>query len=71
MNILITIILFTNIYFFLNVMLKEIISTNQNVDFGWKNYYKMTFSSAKMFVLQQLIIAFSIYLSLDYIHTQP
>ena len=64
MNILITIILFAHIYLWLNVMLKEIINKKQSINFGWRNYYKMTFSSVKMFVLQQIIIVFSIYLSI-------
>lgn len=65
MQILITIILFAHIYLWLNVMLKEIMSKKKSVYFGWRNYYKMTFSSVKIFVLQQLIIAFSIYISIQ------
>jgi hypothetical protein len=65
MNILITIIIFLHVYLHINVMCKEIMSKKQSVYWGWRYYYKMTFSSVKMFVLQQLIIAFSIYLSIQ------
>jgi len=65
MNILITIIIFLHVYLWLNVMCKEIMSKKQSVYWGWRNYYKMTTTSVKIFVLQQLIIAFSIYLSLQ------
>lgn len=65
MNILITIIIFLHVYLWLNVMCKEIMSKKQSVYWGWWNYYKMTITSVKMFVLQQLIVVFSIYLSLQ------